>query len=162
MSWRPVAAFVVAALLVLAACASSGGDATAQPTTGSSGGPPTTASPHASASPGAMSSPASSGRPAASPPPGASVCRQSGDPGTVAVSIADYEFKPASIAAKLGQVVDFSNTGFEPHNATVDAGCGTRTLRTGESDGLVFSVAGTYKFACTVHAWMTGTFTIAP
>jgi plastocyanin len=70
---------------------------------------------------------------------------------------------PASIEAAVGQVVAFSNGGFEPHNATtVEGGCGTRTLETGESDGLVFSVAGTYRFGCTVHRWMTGTITIAP
>ena len=82
-------------------------------------------------SPSAMpaSAPPTAG-PSASPPttsasPGASVCRQTDDPGGVAVTIADFEFKPASIEAKVGQVVAFTNTGFEPHNATtVDGGCG--------------------------------------
>jgi plastocyanin len=181
MSWRPVAALVVGALLALAACGSGGGRASPLPVTaGPSGTAAATASPAPSALRGATSSPAASASlggsaspaasasagqpssPAASLSPGAAVCRRSGDPGAVAVSITDFEFKPASIAAEVGQVVAFSNTGFEPHNATVGAGCATRTLQTGESDGLVFSVPGSYRFACTVHAWMTGTFTIAP
>jgi plastocyanin len=154
MSWRPVFALGVGALLALAACGSGGGASSLAPTAGPSGTPPATVSPIASTSPGATVSPATSTRAAA--------CHQTGDQGVVPVSIADFEFKPASIEAKVGQVVAFNNTGFEPHNATVEAGCATRTLQTGETDGLVFSVAGTYKFACTVHAWMTGTFTIAP
>ena len=153
MSWRLVAVLVVGALFALAACgpgvrASSQAPATS-PSTVPASEPPTAAP---SASP-----------PTTSASPGASVCRQTDDPGDVAVTIADFEFKPAAIEAKVGQVVAFTNTGFEPHNATtVDGGCGTKTLETGESDGLVFSAPGTYKFGCTVHRWMKGTFTIAP
>jgi plastocyanin len=158
MSWRPVATLVVGALLLLAACGSGRGSASPLATTaGPSGTPSASDSPLASASPVANASPVASASPAAS------VCRQSDDPGVVAVSIADFEFTPASIEAKVGQVVSFSNTGFESHNATtVEGGCGTRTLQTGKSDGLVFSVPGSYRFGCTVHPWMTGTFTIAP
>ncbi len=145
MSWRPVAALVVGALLMISACDSGSRVASQRPpTVGPAGTPVATASTAASAS------------------PGASVCRQTGDPGVIAVSIADFEFKPASIGAKVGQVVAFTSTGFEPHNATVEGNCGTRTLQTGESDGLVFTAPGSYKFGCTVHAWMSGTFTIAP
>jgi plastocyanin len=150
MSKRLLAAVVASAPLVFAACGSGAGASSEGSASGSSQAPAASAS----ASP--------SGGPAASASQTEVVCRQTGDPGVVKVSIADFEFKPASIAAMVGQIVAFSNTGFEPHNATVEAGCATRTLQTGESDGLVFSVAGTYKFGCTVHAWMTGTFTIAP
>lgn len=150
MSKRPVVALVVAALLGLAACGSGGGASPQATVAGTSATP--TASP--SGTPPAPPSPAASSTSAAS------VCNETGDPGVVAVSIADFEFKPASITAKVGQVVAFSNTGFESHNATVEAGCATRTLQTGESDSLIFSVPGSYKFGCTVHAWMTGTFTI--
>jgi len=154
-SRRPVAVLVVGALmLVLAACGSRGASPSPR-ATGASGAPPARASP-------AAPSTSPSGAPSASPSPGAAACGETSDPGVVAVSIADFEFKPASIAATVGQVVAFSNTGFEPHNATVEAGCATRTLQTGQSDGLMFSLPGDYRFACTVHAWMTGTFTIAP
>ena len=157
MSLRPVAVLVVGALFALAACG-QGGAASSQvpatdPSTVATSEPrtvPPTAAP--SASP-----------PSTSASPGASVCRQTDDPGDIAVTIADYEFKPATIEAKVGQVVAFTNTGFEPHNATtVDGGCGTKTLETGQSDGLVFTAPGSYTFGCTVHRWMKGTFTIAP
>ena len=153
MSWRPVAVLVVAALIALAACGPAGSDSSQVPAT----------SPSA-----VLASTSPTARQSASPPTtsassGASVCRQTDDPGAIPVTIADFEFKPAMVEAQVGQVVAFTNTGFEPHNATtVDGGCGTKTLDTGASAGLVFSVAGHYTFGCTVHRWMTGTFTIAP
>jgi plastocyanin len=153
LSWRVVAMLVVGALLALAACGPGGGASSQVPAT--------------SPSAAAASEPPSAG-PTASPPttsssPGASVCRQTDDPVAVAVTIADFEFKPAIIEAKVGQVIAFSNSGFEPHNATTgDGGCGTKTLETGESNGVVFSGPGSYTFGCTVHRWMTGTFTISP
>jgi plastocyanin len=132
MSSRPVVALVVAALLALAACGPDGGASPALPA----------AAPSASVSTIVL------------------FCRQTADPGVVKVSIADFEFKPASITAKVGEVIAFSNIGFEPHNATVWPGCQTRTLQTGESDGIVFSAVGSTRFGCTVHPWMTGTLTI--
>ncbi len=84
-----------------------------------------------------------------------------GATGGVAVSIKDFAFEPSAIVAKVGQVVAFTNTGFESHNATLDAGgCGTPTLDTGQVGQLVFAAAGVYAFHCTVHAQMTGTITV--
>lgn len=91
----------------------------------------------------------------------AAACRQTTDAGAVTVSIKDFEFTPAAIVAKVGQVVAFTNTGFEPHNATLDAGgCATSTLQTDKTDGLVFGAVGVYPFHCSVHAQMTGTITV--
>jgi plastocyanin len=157
MSNRPIAALGVAALLVLAGCGTGGGASPAPSAAGPSSTPLASATSAASASSAASGSPAASGSRAA-----AAACRETADPGAVAVSIVDFEFKPASIGAKVGQVIAFTNTGFEPHNATVEAGCATRTLQTGESDGIAFTVPGSYRFGCSVHAWMTGTFTVAP
>ena len=63
------------------------------------------------------------------------------------------------ITARVGQVIAFTNTGFEHHNATLDAGgCGTRTLadrrarRSRVRDG-----RDATRYHCTVHTWMTGT-----
>ena len=83
------------------------------------------------------------------------------DAGAVAVSIKDFAFEPAAIVAKVGQVVTFTNTGFEPHNATLDAGgCATATLDTGQDRRPRLQAAGVYPFHCTVHAQMTGTITV--
>ena len=93
--------------------------------------------------------------------PAAAACTEATGTGAVAVSIKDFAFEPAAITAKVGDLVSFTNTGFEPHNATLDAGgCATKTLQTDEADGLRFTVAGSYPFHCTVHTQMTGTITV--
>ena len=137
MSRGFLAGLAVGAVLVIASCSSAGG----------STGP--SAAPSAGVSAGASASSSTS-----------PVCTDTTEPGTVAVSIEDFEFTPAAITARTGQVITFTNTGFEHHNATSDAGCATKTLQTGERDGLVFMTAGRYPFRCSVHGWMTGTITI--
>lgn len=90
-----------------------------------------------------------------------SACTEATGTGAVTVSVKDFAFEPAAITAKVGDLVSFTNAGFEPHNATLDAGgCATKTMQTGEADGLRFTVAGSYPFHCTVHIQMTGTITV--
>lgn len=94
-------------------------------------------------------------------PPVEAACAPSGDAGTVAVSIKDFEFVPATISAKVGDVIGFTNEGAKSHSATLDEGdCGTEILPTGGAGGLTFSKAGTYAFHCAVHASMTGTIEV--
>jgi len=132
MSIKKLMAACAATLLIVAACSSASG-------TPSAGG----------ASPGG------------STPPAAAACRESADAGAVAVSIKDFSFEPGAITAKVGQVIAFTDTGSAPHNATLDAGgCATRTLQSGQSDGLVFATAGSYPFHCSVHPQMKGTITV--
>jgi plastocyanin len=148
MSRRSFSALIVGFALVLAACSSSGSSPAAS--TAASAAVPT-----AEASTPVSAAPSSGGSPAAG------ACTETKAAGAVAVSIKDFEFAPPAISAKVGQVVAFSNKGFEPHNATLDAGgCATSTLQSGNSDGLVFTAAGTYPFHCTVHTQMHGTITV--
>ena len=94
--------------------------------------------------------------------PAAGACAPSADAGTVAVSIKDFEFSPAAITAKVGDVIGFTNDGSKNHSATLDVGdCGTQILPSGGTGGLTFSQAGTYAFHCAVHASMTGTIEIS-
>src|SRR6476619_5324930 len=70
---------------------------------------------------------------AASAPAGSSAgelpCAPSTAAGTVAVSIKDLAFNPAEIAAKVGDVVAFTNEDTVNHTATLDASdCGTEQL----------------------------------
>ena len=105
------------------------------------------------------SSPAASAAPAA--PAAGAVCTEASGTGTVAVSIKDFSFEPSAITAKVGDTITFSNTGAAPHNATLDAGgCATPTIQPGKSDGLHFTVAGSYPFHCTIHPDMKGTITV--
>ena len=133
MSRRSLGTLIAGLALVLAACSSSG------------------SSPAASAA-----------APSAATSAAAGTCSETKDAGAVAVSIKDSEFDPATITAKVGQIVAFSNTSAAPHNATLDAGgCATSTLQPGSADGLRFTVAGTYPFHCTVHTQMKGTITVS-
>jgi plastocyanin len=148
MSRRSLSAFIAGLALGLAACSSSASSPAASTAASA-------AAPSAAASAAVSAAPSSAGSPAAG------ACKETKDTGAVAVSIKDFEFNPAAISAKVGQAIAFSNTGFEPHNATLDAGgCATATLQTNNSDGLVFTAAGTYPFHCTVHTQMHGTITV--
>jgi len=93
---------------------------------------------------------------------GAGGCAASAAAGTVAVAIKDFEFTPAAISAKVGDVITFTNGGTKSHSATLDQGtCSTDVLTPGASGGLTFSQAGTYAFHCKIHASMTGTITVS-
>ena len=138
MSRRSLGTLIAGLALVLAACSSSG------------------------SSPAASAAAPSAVAPSAATSAAAGTCSETKDAGAVAVSIKDFEFDPATITAKVGQVVAFSNTGAAPHNATLDAGgCATATLQPSQADGLVFTAAGTYPFHCTVHTQMKGTITVS-
>jgi plastocyanin len=92
----------------------------------------------------------------------AAVCHETTDAGAVAVSVVDFSFQPSDIAAKTGQAIAFTNAGAAAHTATLDGGqCATPLINPASSDGLVFSVAGTYKFHCSIHSQMTGTIVIS-
>ena len=75
----------------------------------------------------------------------------------------DFAFNPSSITAKVGDVITFTNTGAAPHTATLDDGtCATPTIAPSKSDGLTFTVAGTYPFHCSIHpSLMKGTIVVS-
>ncbi|HEY2887534.1 MAG TPA: cupredoxin domain-containing protein [Candidatus Limnocylindrales bacterium] len=108
------------------------------------------------------SSPAASSAASGAATSATSVCSESANAGDVAVSVVDFNFQPADITAKTGQVITFTNTGSSPHTATLDGGqCTTPTIQPGKADGLSFTVAGTYTFHCSIHSQMTGTIVVS-
>jgi plastocyanin len=154
MTGRPIRALGLFATLALAACGATA--STTAPSAAVSGAP----APSAAVSGAPAPSTAVSGAPAPSTGVEAA-CAPTGAAGTVAVSIKDFEFTPAAISAKVGDVIAFTNTGPAQHTATLDQGdCGTERLSSGSVGGLTFSKAGTYPFHCAVHASMVGTITI--
>jgi plastocyanin len=165
---RRLAVMAITATIILAACSSGVGPASA----GSSGASPTaaaaasaegTVTASATVPPSATTAPSAgtpSNTPPSSPSAAAIACSATSKAGTVAVRIEDFSFTPDAIRVRVGQVIRFTNTGFESHNATVDGGCRTRTLATGAHDGLVFTAPGSVPFHCSIHTWMTGTITI--
>jgi plastocyanin len=109
----------------------------------------------------------SSVAPSAAPPDAApstagDPCAASTAPGSVTASIVDFEFDPATVSAKVGDVISWTNNGDAPHTATLDgiAACATAQLSPGASGGISFSAAGTYPFHCAVHSTMKGTIEI--
>lgn len=139
MSHRSLTALAVSAIIVLAGCSSSGG----------------------STAPSSGAAAPSSG--AAAPSTAAGACSETTTAGTVQVSVVDFAFNPASITAKVGDVITFTNTGAVPHTATLDDGtCKTPTIAPTKSDGLTFTAAGTYSFHCSIHpTQMKGTITVS-
>jgi plastocyanin len=92
----------------------------------------------------------------------AAACTETTDAGTVAVSIKDFAFAPADIAAKVGDVIAFTNNDSAGHTASlIDGTCTTPTIAGGKADGLVFTAPGTYPFQCNIHTSMKGSITIS-
>jgi plastocyanin len=158
---RRAVALVLASILV-AGCAAGGGGSV-EPSTSALATTAANATPTPSSTPTASASAAPS--PSAAVVPGSpdpSVCIGSTDDPVVRVTIEDFAFQPSLVQAETGEVITFSNTGFESHNATLDSGaCATPTLETAGRAGLVFATTGEFPFHCTVHAWMAGTIVIA-
>jgi plastocyanin len=157
---RHTVALVLASILV-AGCAT--GDGASVGPSASAGPTATNATPSRSIPPSVDASAAPS--PSAAVVPGSpdpSVCMGSTDDAVVKVTIEDFAFQPSLVEAETGEVIAFSNTGFESHNATLDSGaCATPTLETAGRAGVVFATTGEFPFHCSVHAWMTGTIVIA-
>jgi plastocyanin len=92
----------------------------------------------------------------------ASGCTKSTATGTVAAGIVDFDFAPTAIAAKVGDVIAWTNNGAAQHNPTLDDGsCQTDAINAGATGSLTFSKAGTFPFHCAIHPAMKGTITIA-
>jgi plastocyanin len=153
MSRRSILALGCAAALAIAACTGSGG---------SSGAPASSSS----ASDGGggrygYDDPASA---AASAPASAAAngaCSATTDAATIDVGMDGRAFTSTSIAAKVGDVIAFTNSDAVPHTATLDDdSCTTEQLGKGDTGALTFSAAGTYPFHCKIHPDMTGTFEI--
>ena len=100
------------------------------------------------------------GDPASAPASAAAsgACSATTDAGTVKAGM-DIARSARTIEAKVGDVIEFTNSDNVAHTATLDDGsCTTANLGKGTSGALTFSAAGTYPFHCKIHPDMTGTF----
>lgn len=113
-----------------------------------SGGGTSSAAPVASAAAPSAAAPSSAGGPA---------CAVSTSTATVAVTMQNTAFNPATVQAKVGDVIGFTNKDSIQHTATLDDGsCTTDIVAGGGTAALSFTAAGTYPFHCKIHPNMTG------
>jgi plastocyanin len=85
--------------------------------------------------------------------------------GTVSVSMKNIAFDPASLNAKVGQTVVFTNNDTPPHNVTYVSGpkfTSSSTINPGGTFSLKLTKAGTIHYVCTIHPNMTATITVSP
>lgn len=102
---------------------------------------------------------------AAAGTPGAAAgdpCAKSTATGTVQAAVADFAFNPATVTAKVGDVITWTNAGPASHTVTLDnvPACDTGSIASGATGSLTFSAAGSYPFHCSFHSSMKGTITI--
>src|SRR6267143_5887563 len=103
------------------------------------------------------------------PPPGPPPA-----PGTVFVTISDYQFSPDTITIAKNTPVRWTNDGTVSHTATADGGSfdsgnlggkGTDPygppMQGGKYD-FTFATAGTFTYHCTIHAGMRGAVIVTP
>jgi plastocyanin len=149
----PLLTVAIAAILSLAAC----GTGSTVGTAGVSSPVPVASAPVASAP--VASAPVTS----AGAGSGSGDCTASTATGTVQAGMAGTAFVPATIQAKVGDVIAWTNNDTVAHTATLkdDPACTTETLAPGATGALTFSAAGTYAFFCKVHpAIMSGTIEV--
>jgi plastocyanin len=73
----------------------------------------------------------------------------------------DLKFDAATATVKVGDIVEWDNSGTTPHNVTFEAGVASPTMNGGDKFLAKFAKAGTYKYVCTFHApGMAGTITV--
>lgn len=87
--------------------------------------------------------------------------------GTPAVIISATDqniFEPATQDATVGEIIEWKNTGSVTHNLVFssDASIGDPALEGGGVWQVKFTVAGVYRYSCTIHYAMVGTIDVSP
>jgi LPXTG-motif cell wall-anchored protein len=77
------------------------------------------------------------------------------------VTIADFNFAPATITINEGDTVTWNNNGPTPHSATAsDGSFDTGILKTSASSSHTFSQAGSFSYFCKPHPFMKATVVV--
>jgi plastocyanin len=140
---RASTALLLAALTVgFVACGDDGGTASSTTTPGSA----TTAA--GSATTAAASATTASGGAAPST-------------GPVVVVIKDVKYQNPDVTIKAGGQVTFDNQDTQPHTATGDdRSFDSGDIAAGAKKSITIAKAGSYKYHCSFHPFMTGTITV--
>ena len=87
----------------------------------------------------------------------------SGAGGAVAITMKNLAFRPASVAAKVGETVQWTNQDTPPHNVSYVSGpkfTSSSTLNTGGQFKLKLTQAGTIHYICSIHPFMKATIVV--
>ena len=146
---RTILAAILASVLLLAAC-SNGSDEPA-----AAGGPTTTSPPSSSSSEGGGGRGYGSGDTGSDS--GETGSNSGGnDNAAIAVSVANYQFSPATVKVDSGDAIELTNTNPQtPHTFTVIDEDIDASLDPGSSTTVTIDLPpGTYPFECTFHSSM--------
>jgi plastocyanin len=85
---------------------------------------------------------------------------------TVHVVMKVLEFTPATVDAKVGQTLTWTNEDTSPHNVTYVSGpvfrSSPRALNPRRSFAIKLTDSGTIHYYCSIHPWMKGTIIVSP
>ena len=77
------------------------------------------------------------------------------------IAISSFAFSPAVIEVPVGTQMTWTNQDKASHSIVGDAdGFTSDTLKQGDSFKHTFNTAGTYKYHCGFHKYMTGTVVV--
>jgi plastocyanin len=81
------------------------------------------------------------------------------------VAIKGFAFAPADLTVAAGTKVTWTNQDSDAHTVTSQGSGGplnSKAMNTGDTFSYTFTKAGTYKYLCTIHPFMTATVTVTP
>jgi plastocyanin len=78
-----------------------------------------------------------------------------------AVAIDNFAFSPATLKAKAGQQVTWTNKQGVAHTVTADGGAFNHPMPSGATFSFTFTKAGTFAYHCTIHPSMHGTVVVS-
>lgn len=77
-----------------------------------------------------------------------------------AVQIKNFKFNPDPLTVKAGTAIEVTNTDDTAHTVTADSGSAemfdTKSITGGSQATITIQAAGTYKYHCDIHNYMTG------
>jgi plastocyanin len=82
--------------------------------------------------------------------------------GSTAATIQNFAFHPATVNAKAGQKVTWTNDDSTTHTVTADDGSfDSGNLSPGKSFSATLAKSGTIKYHCSIHPFMKGTVSLS-
>ena len=79
----------------------------------------------------------------------------------IVVKIAALEFSPATVKARVGDIIEWVNEDFIDHTATADDGSFDVDIPAGKSQRLEMKRSGGFPYFCRAHPNMRGTLNVA-